>query len=69
MKRHYVVSSSLLTRQAHVSDYAADSTARGQRAMAFTPNDIEFIQESFVVLDMTELPGMISVIFEGPIWR
>ena len=58
----------LLARQADISDYAAYAPTRHKDAHTFLPRLVELIEKDLVILYVAQLPGMLPVLFERPIW-
>jgi hypothetical protein len=67
MKGHYEVPSQFTSRQAHVSNDAANSSAGHKHAMTFAPDLVQFSEEALVVFRSAELPVGARIFFKGPI--
>ena len=59
----------LPARKANIADHANQPTTWNQCLEAIRPNLIQFIKKLVVVLNVSQLPFGVPVLFESPIWR
>jgi hypothetical protein len=69
MKWKYEVASEIASRNADVANYANKPASWNKDTMYMPPDLLNFRQESLVVLNMSELIGILVVAFEIPIGR
>jgi hypothetical protein len=52
----------------HISYDYYQASAFHENAPTFPPDLVQFVEERFVVIQVTQLPGCISVVLEIPVW-
>jgi hypothetical protein len=68
VQRHKMMAASPLSRNAHVSHYAAYSAPANKDAVAFPPYAIQFREEVFVILEVTHLIVVVrGILLQRPV--
>jgi len=68
VKWDYLVLSKASPRSAYVADNNSKTAARHQHSHTLSPDLVNFIEEAFVIMDVTQLTAFIHVLNQIEIW-